>query len=69
MEDVCQLHEEGWRLSAGFVCVLCSLKRDGGCLSDTWDRLMVVCRECVYSVSYLRHDGCCLQRVCVLEGG
>jgi hypothetical protein len=32
---------------------------------------MVVCRECVYSVSYLRHDGCnsCLQRVCVLEGG
>ena len=38
--------------------VLCILKRDGGCLSVARDRLIVVCRECMSSVSYLRQvDG------------
>ena len=42
------------------------MNRDGAFLSVTWDRLVVVCRKCVYSVSYLRQIDCCLQGVCVL---
>jgi hypothetical protein len=43
----CQLHEVGWRLSGGCVCVLYTLKRESGCLSINCDRLAAACKGCV----------------------
>jgi len=51
MAIICQLHEVDWLLFAGCVYSVCYLMLDGGYMSVTRGRLVVVCRVCVCTLS------------------